>query len=39
MQEYFNTTGETAGENEGAAMKGLVEQMEWEEPEGRLPAS
>lgn len=33
-QEYFNTTGETVGEHEGVAMKGLVEQMDWEEPQG-----
>ncbi|KAK9897522.1 hypothetical protein P389DRAFT_58023 [Cystobasidium minutum MCA 4210] len=31
--DYFNTQGETVGEHEGEAMKGLMEQIDWEEPQ------
>jgi hypothetical protein len=38
-EQYFNTTGETLGEGEGAAMKQLTEEMEWEAPPRKRPFS
>lgn len=40
MQDYFNTTGESRigeGDAEGVALASLAEEMDWEEPQRKLP--